>query len=280
MLTEFDNLTIREATTALLNSKIQEWISDGRITRAYNARLQVIECFRLAVQLGVLEVNPAREVTVVERNEAGPRAINKSELSTLRLAARQWDNAKRPGRKNLNPMSDFVAVFTMTGCRIGEALALRYEDVDWGHKTVSFCGTIDELTGQRKDKTKSKSGMRTIDVPLELMDLLRRRYENQPPLNPLGAVFVTKEGTWVLPCNVRTAWRKIRKIAGLEWVKPHSFRVTVGTDVGNKVSPNAAAQLLGHSSDAVTRKHYMDKSKAVRVDTSEYLRELNQAAED
>ena len=38
-----------------------------------------------------------------------------------------------------------------------------------------------------------------------------------------------------------------------------------GTDVGNKVSPNAAAQLLGHSSDAVTRKHYMDKSKAVRA---------------
>jgi len=273
---ELGATVIRDATTARLNAKIQEWIADGRLTRAYNARLQLSECFRLAVQMGILQVNPMREVKVVIRNAADPHAITKNELAALRSAAREYDETKRPGRKNLNPLSDIAAVLTMTGCRIGEALALRYEDVDWENNLLTICGTVEERNGQRKPHTKSDAGMRTIDVPEDLMTIFRRRFDNQPTHNPHGAVFVTNEGTWVLPCNVRSPWRKVRKTVGLEWVKPHSFRVTVGTSVGNLVSPDAAAQLLGHASDLVTRKHYIDKTHAKRPNVSGILKALNE----
>lgn len=272
---EFGQLTIREATTARLNAKVQEWVTSGRTSRAYEARMQVHACLRLGVQLGVIDVNPAREMNRVSRNEAAPRALTDSELKALFGAANGWDSKTRPGRKTLNPMSDVLQVLAMTGCRIGEVLALRFQDVDWSENRVTICGTVEERNGQRKPQTKSKAGMRTIHVPDELILMLSRRRDESPSNNPHGAVFVTNAGTWLQPSNVRASWRRIRKDANLEWVEFRNLRVTVGTRIANAISPKAAAQVLGHSSEAITRKHYMDKSHEELVDTANVLAQLS-----
>ena len=276
LLPTFGGLTIAEIRTPLLESKIQEWIAQGQLPRARDARLQLKACFRLGAQLGITDVNPAQETTPVQRTQPQPHALTSEEVSRLRKAAADYDATTRPGRVNLNPISDVVDVFLMTGCRTGEALALRYQDIDFINCRVSINGTISEQTGQRQNETKSPAGKRDFDVPPQLMETLRRRRDTQPENNPNDAVFVTHAGTWVLPCNMRAAWRRVRKQADLDWVEPRNLRVTVGTKVANTISPAAAAQLLGHADETITRKHYMDKSHEARPQVADALAALAQ----
>jgi integrase len=266
----FGQLTIREITTALLDNVVREWKADGRPTRAYNARLQLHACFKRAVQLGVLTVNPVREVDAVKRAEPNARAITNEELARLWSATEGWDMAVRPGRKNPNPMCDVVLVLALTGCRIGEALALRFADIDWDANILAISGTVEELTGKRKDSTKSKNGMRPVKVPDELIAMLRRRYTERTTDNTLDAVFATSANTWLAPSNVRKIWRAIRESADLDWVEPRNFRVTAGTRIAEQFGAVAASQVLGNT-EAIIRKHYMDPSAVARPDASDVL---------
>lgn len=269
----FGQLRIREVTTALLDNVVREWKADGRPTRAYNARLQLHACFKRAVQLDVLTVNPVREVDAVKRAEPNARAITGEELARLWAATEAWDRTVRPGRKNPNPMCDVVLVLALTGCRIGEALALRFVDIDWDAKIVTISGTVEELTGKRKDSTKSKNGMRPVKVPDELIAMLRRRYTERTTENTLDAVFATSANTWLAPSNVRKVWRAIRQSVGLDWVQPRNFRVTAGTRIAEQFGAAAASQVLGNT-EAIIRKHYMDASAIERPDASDVLGQL------
>lgn len=263
----FGQLTIREVSTAILDSTIRTWKEDGRTTRAYNARMQLQACFKRAVQLGILEVNPVREIDAIRRSQPTPRAITDAELARLWAAVDAWDNTTRPGRRNPTPMADIVMVLALTGCRIGEALALRFSDIDWQRSIVTISGTVEERTGRRKNATKSTNGMRPIRVPEDLMQMLRRRHATQ---GHNDAVFTTTNDTWLAPSNVRKNWRTIRHNAGLEWVEPRNFRVTAGTRIANESGPQAAAYVLGNT-EAIIRKHYMDESTVERPDASAIL---------
>lgn len=266
----FGNLTIREVSTALLDNTIRLWKQDGRTTRAYNARFQLHACFKRAVQLGILEVNPVREIDAVRRTDPKPRALTDAELARLWKAVAAWDRAVRPGRKSPTPMMDVLLVLALTGCRIGEALALRYSDIDWDRSTVTISGTVEELTGRRKESTKSQNGMRPITVPKDLMNMLRRRHAARRTSDPLDAVFTTSAGTWLAPGNVRKVWRTIRRDANLDWVELRNLRVTAGTRIANEFGAQAAADVLGNT-EAIIRKHYMDRSTVERPDASSVL---------
>ncbi|OZE41417.1 hypothetical protein CH259_03035 [Rhodococcus sp. 05-2254-4] len=58
---------------------------------------------------------------------------------------------------------------------------------------------------------------------------------------------------------MRTSWRQVRG-EDYDWVKPHSFRKTVGTLVERELGLSAASAQLGHSGSAVTEKHYIERA--------------------
>ncbi len=65
-------------------------------------------------------------------------------------------------------LADVVTLFAATGCRIGELLGIRWEDVDLEAKSVTICGKINRIRGRgliREDTTKSEAGMRTLPLP-------------------------------------------------------------------------------------------------------------------
>ena len=101
---------------------------------------------------------------------------------------------------------------------------------------------------------------------------MRRLVESQA-LNPLGAVFVTRKGTWKSPNNVRRQWRAAREGTGFEWVTPHVFRKTVATLIDEQVDAAAASKVLGHSSEDVTKEYYIAKP-ALAPDVSKVMHEF------
>lgn len=174
-----------------------------------------------------------------------------------------------------------------TSARLGEALAIRRGDVDLDadQPTVTITGTIVLVRGKghiRQPHPKHSKYWRTITVPSFTRDALRERLAATSELAPEQTVFHTKQGTPLSPANVRRLWRSIRDSSAgllpegidLAQVVPHTLRKTVATALDDAAGTDLAAELLGHSSTAVTRAHYVQPRKRVDPKTAEILEGL------
>ena len=195
-------LRLHEATTRRLDKAFSMWISEGRTSRARNAKHILRAMFKMAEQHDAIRSNPMIGVRTVPRVKKQIRAISVAGMYLLRSAVHSWEGRSRSGPKSLNPMSDIIDLLLATGARIGEVLAVRWCDIDLSleHPTVTICGTLVSETGApvwRKDTTKSPAGMRTLTLPRFAVDMLLRRRINAVAVhdNPNGAVFCTRNGT-------------------------------------------------------------------------------------
>ncbi|WP_198413791.1 site-specific integrase [Cryobacterium sp. TMT2-15-1] len=177
-------------------------------------------------------------------------------------------------------MADIIDLMLATGARIGEILALRWEDIalDALRPNLTINGTIKTEPGKgtyRKARPKSDSSVRTVALPDFAIIMLKRRH-TASPVNPIDAVFSTRNGTWQQVNNVERRWRQIRQDTGLDWVTPHTFRKTVATLISERVNAETAAHQLGHSSPAITREFYISKP-AIAADVARILEDLARA---
>ncbi|ATD70514.1 tyrosine-type recombinase/integrase [Gordonia amicalis] len=75
-------------------------------------------------------------------------------------------------------------------------------------------------------------------------------------------MFASAVGTLRDACNVRDQWRAARERQGLsEWVTPHVIRKAVATAVATAKGADAAAEQLGHADAALTRAHYIERTR-------------------
>jgi len=149
-----------------------------------------------------------------------------------------------------------------TGMRLGEALALQPEDVDYSMKTIRVVRAFSE--DGSLDTPKSGHG-RTVDISQTLADALlaheKTRKEDRlkygwPELPPW--LFVTKAGTPLDPANVRRAMLRVLKAANLpQHFTPHCLRHTYASILlAEGVSPVYVQEQLGHATIELTVSTY------------------------
>ncbi|WP_236789336.1 site-specific integrase [Amycolatopsis sp. GM8] len=149
-------------------------------------------------------------------------------------------------------LPDLTRFMLATGVRIGEALALCWEDVDLDNGRASIRYTVVRVRGaglQRKEP-KTESGVRDLPLPSWAVEVLKRRHsiataENRPGASP---VFPDTFGGLRDPSNTRRALREARGNDGFAWVTSHVFRKTAGTVMDEaKLSARQIADQLGHA---------------------------------
>ncbi len=151
------------------------------------------------------------------------------------------------------------AIALALGLRQGEALGLRWEDVDletgvlrirrsrlranYAHGCGGSCGELPGNCPQRVNTrpaagaVKSKAGRRTIGLPPQLVALLRAHQAEQDRERAIacdlwhdeGWVFATPVGAPVKPHTDYREWKRLLKLAGLREARPHDARHTAAT---------------------------------------------------
>jgi len=251
-------LRLAEVTTPLTDKFVSQIRTDVGAPTAKTCRSIVSGVMGLAVRYGAVSANPVREVDRIEsRPKREPRALSEDEwldwLDRLRSDQRaaEWD------------LPDLCLFMAGTGTRIGEALAVLWNQVDFDTGCVEVTHTIIPVRGRGllRKKTKSRAGERVLALPSSVVAMLRARFMVGVKLDQ--PVFPNTFGDFRDPSNTRRCIRAIRGEGPLSWVTSHNFRKTVATvldDAGH--SGRKIADQVGHSKVSMTQDVYLGRKVA------------------
>lgn len=157
-----------------------------------------------------------------------------------------------------NPHALIAKTLLYTGMRLGEALGLRWDDVDFTHGRIFVRRTIDHLTGS-VNVPKTEGSERIVPLMDELKPLLRQHRKHQ------NAGSVPKNGDWIFVSS-RTRRRHkdgapvvghrsfeqdyfapAAKKAGVPDVTPHAFRHLFATRMLQGHPVVEVSAWLGHT---------------------------------
>lgn len=216
---------------------------------------------------GVLRtaLNRALRWGLVPRNVAdlvdGPK-VERFEIQPFtRVEARSFLDAVRGNR-----LEALYSVALAMGLRQGEALGLRWQDVDLDTGTLHVRRQLQRVAGQlRQVPVKTARSRRTLAMPPSIVGSLRehRRRQAQDQLlagsrwRETGCVFTTSIGTPLEARNVVRSFKEILARAGLPDVRFHDLRHSCATLLlVQGVSPRVVMEILGHSQISLTMNTY------------------------
>lgn len=259
------DLRLRECSTWRMNEFLQGIRRDHGAASAKVAKTVLAGILSLAARYEAIPTNPLREVAPIPTSRPEVRALSPTDVRILRRRLGEWQSSPPANGRQRRPddLRDVVDVMLATGCRISEALALRWQDVDLDGRKLTINGAVIVTSAGvvRQDHPKSRGSVKTYTLDATTAEMLRARWERMTDLGLMSAVvFPSSTGTLRDPSNYRKQWRTARAAIGFDWVTPHTFRKTVATRVADEVSLKAAAEYLGHSGEAVTGRHYRAKA--------------------
>lgn len=259
-----------EATTGRCEAFLRT-LQQSAPAMASQSRVVLSLMLGLAVRYDIIDTNPVREVMMAAGEKRKVSALAPEDLHELRMHIERWAREKS-GRE---ATSDAMMMFMATGLRPGELLSLQFSDVDWSAGTIAVTGTVkrDSVNGlHRQAFPKSESGKRVLTLPLFGVETLRRR---KAKAKGGDLVFPNRDGNPMEPANFRRLWREARGDGVWASVKPSAFRKAVATVIERESGSLIASRQLGHSSDAVTKKHYIERDQHA-PDSSHILEQLYQ----
>jgi integrase len=153
-------------------------------------------------------------------------------------------------------------LLALTGCRRGEALGLRWEDVDMDAGTISIRQTLVPVDGNVIiSDPKTARGRRTIALDPATLEALKAHAARQADeqsgwgeaWTDSGYVFVLEDGQHLDPRWVSKEFERQRLAAALPRIPLHGLRHTYATmALSSGVNPRIVSGRLGHSTVALT----------------------------
>ena len=167
-----------------------------------------------------------------------------------------------------------------TGGRIGELLALRYDDIENNlikiNKQVAIHPVFKDgkKSGQKLEitQTKTKTSVRSIPLPnnvLKEIEEHKKWHTEEMMKNGYRTeyMFTTQSGKFYDKHSLRTACNRLYKRIGVTSRSFHVYRHTFGTNLAKAGVPiQTVSNLMGHSDINVTAKYYINVDNSDKQD--------------
>ena len=183
-----------------------------------------------AIAQGHLGTNPAGDVTM-NRRTALTRFLSRDEVRRLHRAL---DRHTRAGTRHAR-QADIIRLLLLTGCRRGEILALRWNEVD----------------GDTLALEEAKTGPRKVYLNAPARRIIERQPRGESPF-----VFPSPRRPERPHGPHLPLWDRVRKEAAIEDVRLHDLRHTMASQaVMNGVPVPVVSRLLGHRNVRITLRY-------------------------
>jgi len=246
--------------------------------------------FRKALELEMIKKDPTefaylkKDKKTIEQleEEELPKYLEKEELALFLKTAKEH---------GLEPDYLMFLIFSYTGIRAGELVALKWKDIDFVNHTISITKTY----YNEKNNTfqyqllppKTKRSRRKIIVDAEVINTLKSHKEAQNRvIERLGDAYYNKDfifaktkrqyGYPIVIKNCQNRMGRLLKIAGLnKKLTPHSLRHTHTSLLAEAgVSLEQIMDRLGHTDDQITKNVYLHVTQEMKKEASQKFTEL------
>lgn len=247
LLSDINKDYIRAYLTALL----ERGYGEGSIKLS----LRVLRrFFNLACERGYYVISPVKDVSMPKQKgviiDRDVEIFTRAELKRILDCVSTWQPVWRA----------LIQFLLETGCRIGEAEGLQWEDVDLSEGTIYIRHNL-----QRGERgvymTSPKSNRnRMLYLPknskaLELLSMLHNDAE-YTSFSPF--IFHTESAQYLMRGLVSYRFRVLSEKSGVRGVYPHKFRHTMASmAIQAGVDIVTVSKILGHASPSITASIYL-----------------------
>lgn len=259
------HIPLRDLKTDDIQNLYNRMIKEGRAPATVRRNHQIINsCLKQAVENRLLSWDPAEAAKLPKLTDTKVRAMTFEEMSKFLsvLQEDRWGAA-------------FLCLLG-TGLRMGELLALRWQDVDLDKQILHVRQALvrTKEKGVYFDEPKTEKSKRAIPIPGEVVEALKKHRIQQFQLRlAVGEkyqnhdlVFATSVGTPIYPRNFTRKFYKLRDKAGIpKDINLHALRHTYATrllEQGENLK--TVQELLGHTDISTTANTYSHVSIEVK----------------
>jgi integrase len=255
-------LRLGTLTPARLSTLYGELLKSGRLkgsgglsprSVAYTHRV-LTHALKDAVSWGLLARNPAAHVD--------PPRVARPEMQV-------W--SQEEVQRFLQAVADdrLYALWTVllaTGLRRGEALGLRWDDVDLERRRLSIQRAVTVVDYEIQiSEPKTARGRRSVSIDPTTAAVLAAHRKRQlkermawgPAWQDSGYVFTTEDGRVLHPQRVTLIFKRLGQQAGLPSIRLHDLRHTAATlALTAGIHPKVVSERLGHATIGITLDTY------------------------
>jgi phage integrase family protein len=271
----FKELKLKKITVAYCQKVVIEL---SKTYVLYNHYLSVINrIFKYAVLMDILDSNPFDKVIKPKSRQTQRKGnfLTKEELKEfLKLAQ----------TATLSYFFPLVHLMSYTGLRQGEALALKWSDIDFENKKITVNKTAARIKEKQTLQTpKTKNSKRVISIDPTTLSILKSWKKDQIKIyfkngkhfeGDDNFIFTNQRAEWVHIHNFIPYFKRFVTDHKLKPITPHGLRHTHASLLFSAgVEPKNISDRLGHSTVQITLDLYTHITEEQRTDTVEKLLE-------
>ena len=270
ILPVFGDYKLEKLTTPIIQQQVNKWADKANKGEkgAYANYSFLNNINRRILQYGVtmqaIKHNPARDVIIPRKQQNKEHKVKFFSNQELKQFLNYLENLDQSSYENF---FDYVLYKTLlaSGCRIGEALALEWSDIDLKKGIISISKTLNRY--QETNTPKSKAGLREVDIDTATVALLKE-YKKRQQIQAwqlgrsVSIVFTPFTTKYAYACLLRKRLQGHFKNAGVPDVSFHGFRHTHATIMLYAgIEAKDLQYRLGHSNISMTLNTYVHATK-------------------
>lgn len=178
ILPKYGKMKIKDIDVATAQKIVNHWAKTTDQYRVLHSSASRV--FKYAINLGMIDRNPLEYVLMPKRIKEAPRTekikvYTKQELKEL---FHYLDNTKPSYNNDFNNILFRFLIYS--GCRISEALALNWSDIDFNNQTVTINKTLSQTkNGYKVSTTKTAASNATLILDATTIIKLKKWQINQ-----------------------------------------------------------------------------------------------------
>jgi integrase len=258
--------------------------------------------FEAALDEGLIASNPARKRRIVKAPTTTQIRASQEEIEVWNATEiaffLNWDE-----NVYKDELYELWYLIAFTGMRRGEAVALKWGDIDLSNRTISIRRAADPVLARQTKLTKTGKA-RPVSIPFGVIQVLKRQKDKRRSISPAlvqpdAFVFGLPNGDLRSPNDITARWtRAVGKAQAYSKTLPHmadkslpsltlkGLRHTHATMLmKNGINPKIVQERLGHSTINTTMNIYSHVTPTMQQDavdglTTQIEDELNKMEND
>ncbi|HAP9778817.1 TPA: site-specific integrase, partial [Enterococcus faecium] len=274
---KFGNIKLSKINTAYCQKVVNDWSEKGT-SKQYPLFINYMnKVFKYAINIGLTSDNPTLNLLIPKPQIKTEKKLKLYTKEQLELFLNEVSQEQNPYFKNRD--YTLFRLLAFSGCRIGEILALTWDNINFKTNEMAIKKTVarsDKYYISETPKTKKSNRIIYLDEKtikqLKFWKLEQRKYLFQLGFTKANYLFTNDENNFTINQSVAERYNIYRERAGLPYIGLHGFRHTHASMLYEAGADHKEVQeRMGHANIKTTMDTYTHITNSKKEETTQKL---------